>query len=88
MAFNFIERPEKREFRYKPRFYNPDKESSGGKSGEEEYDSSKFAERLHRKWSSKRMTEQDRNKFPLKTVIFLMLIVFVLAFFFIKFLDK
>ena len=87
MAFNLIERPEKREFRYKPRFYQREKDKPMDNSGED-YDPEKFAERLHRSWSSKRMSQQDRNKFPLKTVIWLMLIIVVLVFIFTKFIDK
>lgn len=87
MAFNLIERPEKREFRYKPRFYQREEDKPMDNSGED-FDPDKFAERLHRSWSSKRISQQDRNKFPLKTVIWLMLIVFVLVFIFIKFMDK
>jgi hypothetical protein len=87
MAFNLIERPEKREFRYKPRFYQHEEDKPMDNSGED-FDPDKFAERLHRSWSSKRISQQDRNKFPLKTVIWLMLIVFVLVFIFIKFMDK
>lgn len=87
MAFNLIERPEKREFRYKPRFYQREEDKPMDNSGED-YDPEKFAERLHRSWSSKRMSQQDRNKFPLKTVIWLMLIIVVLVFIFTKFIDK
>ena len=87
MAFNLIERPEKREFRYKPRFYQREEDKPMDNSGED-YDPEKFAERLHRSWSSKRMSQQDRNKFPLKTVIWLMFIVIVLGYFFFKFMDK
>ena len=87
MAFNLIERPEKREFRYKPRFYQREEDKPMDNSGED-FDPDKFAERLHRSWSSKRISQQDRNKFPLKTVIWLMLIVFVLVFIFIKFMYK
>lgn len=87
MAFNLIERPEKREFRYKPRFYQREEDKPMDNSGKD-YDSEKFAERLHRSWSSKRMSQQDRNKFPLKTIIWLMFIVVVLVFFFIKFMEK
>ena len=87
MAFNLIERPEKREFRYKPRFYQREEDKPMNNSGED-YDPEKFAERLHRSWSSKRKSQQDRNKFPLKTVIWLMFIVIVLGYFFFKFMDK
>ena len=87
MAFNWIERHEKREFRYKPRFYQREEDKPMEKSGED-YDPEKFADRLHRSWSSKRMSQQDRNKFPLKTVIWMMFIVLVLGYFFFKFLDK
>lgn len=87
MAFNLIERPEKREFRYKPRFYQREEDKPMDNSGED-YDPEKFAERLHRSWSSKRKSQQDRNKFPLKTVIWLMFIVIVLGYFFFKFMDK
>ncbi|MBO4654942.1 MAG: hypothetical protein J5644_05300 [Bacteroidales bacterium] len=87
MAFNLIDRPEKREFRYKPRFYQREEDKPMDNSGED-YDPEKFAERLHRSWSSKRKSQQDRNKFPLKTVIWLMFIVIVLGYFFFKFMDK
>jgi len=87
MAFNLIERPEKREFRYKPRFYQRDEDKPMDNSGED-FDPEKFAERLHRSWASKRKSQQDRNKFPLKTVIMLMLFVIILVFFFVKFFDK
>ena len=87
MAFNLIDRPEKRQFRYKPRFYQAEEDKPVDKSGED-FDPDKFADRLHRSWASKRMSQQDRNKFPLKTVIWLMFIVLVLGYFFFKFLDK
>ena len=87
MAFNLIERPEKREFRYKPRFYQRDEDKPMDNSGED-YDLEKFAERLHRSWASKRKSQQDRNKFPLKTVIMLMFFVIVLVFFYVKFFAK
>lgn len=87
MAFNLIERPEKREFRYKPRFYQREEDKPMDNSGEN-YDPDKFAERLHRSWSSKRMSQQDRNKFPLKTVIWLMFIVVILVFLSVKFFGK
>ena len=87
MAFNLIDRPEKREFRYKPRFYQREEDKPMDTSGEN-YDPDKFAERLHRSWSSKRMSQQDRNKFPLKTVIWLMFIVVILVFLSVKFFGK
>ena len=87
MAFNLIDRPEKREFRYKPRFYQREEDKPMDNSGDN-YDPDKFAERLHRSWSSKRMSQQDRNKFPLKTVIWLMFIVVILVFLSVKFFGK
>ena len=87
MAFNLIDRPEEREFRYKPRFYQREEDKPMDNSGEN-YDPDKFAERLHRSWSSKRMSQQDRNKFPLKTVIWLMFIVVILVFLSVKFFGK
>lgn len=87
MAFNLIDRPEKREFRYKPRFYQREEDKPMDNSGEN-YDPDKFAERLHRSWTSKRMSQQDRNKFPLKTVIWLMFIVVILVFLSVKFFGK
>ena len=87
MAFNLSDRPEKREFRYKPRFYQREEDKPMDNSGEN-YDPDKFAERLHRSWSSKRMSQQDRNKFPLKTVIWLMFIVVILVFLSVKFFGK
>ncbi len=87
MAFNLIDRPEKREFRYKPRFYQREEDKPMDNSGEN-YDPDKFAVRLHRSWSSKRMSQQDRNKFPLKTVIWLMFIVVILVFLSVKFFGK
>ena len=86
MAFNWIERHEKRQFHYTPRFYKNKEDEPVSKSGED-YDSDKFAERLHSRWSSRRMTQEERNKFPLKTVIWLMFIVVVLVFFFVKFMK-
>lgn len=87
MAFNLLERPEKREFHYKRRFYQAEEDKPVSKDGED-FDPDKFADRLHRSWSSHRMSRQDRNKFPLKTVIWLAFIVFVLVFFFLKFFEK
>ncbi len=87
MAFNLIDHPEKREFRYKPRFYQREEDKPMDNSGEN-YDPDKFAERLHRSWSSKRMSQQDRNKFPLKTIIWLMFIVVILVFLSVKFFGK
>ncbi len=87
MALNLIQRPEKREFHYKPRYYQSEENKTVNKDGSD-FDPDKFAERLHKNWSSHRMRKDDRNKFPLKMVIWLAFIIFVLVYFFVKFFEK
>jgi hypothetical protein len=82
MSFLSPPRREKREFKYKPRFSNT---SNHQKNGEDTFDTNEFAERLHRSWDRKR-TNRTRNKFPLKTLIWLMFIVIILVYLFYKFL--
>lgn len=88
MAFSFVERPEKREFHYKPQFYQEEEQKSVYHEGEE-FDKEKFASHLHDSWTNRRASQKNGGgKFPLKTVIWLSFIVFVLVFFFVKFMEK
>ncbi|MEG1555378.1 MAG: hypothetical protein RR356_01470 [Bacteroidales bacterium] len=84
MKFNFTERPERRKFNYKPRFYKPEGNTS---KLSETHDTEEFAQRLHENWESRRKRRTERSKFPLKTVIWLAFIVIVLAYLFVKFFE-
>lgn len=75
-------RPEKRQFRYKPRFNKTEEEI---KNDYGDLDPDKLAERLHRSWSSKRKRNR-KTQFPLRTVIWLMFIVIILVYFFYRFM--
>ncbi len=82
MKSPFFQRPEKRKFKYKPRFYDNSEET---KDEQGNFDPEKFGDRLHRSWSEKR----DRNRkqhSSLNLIIWLMLIVLVLIFFASKFI--
>lgn len=56
--FNF-NKPEPREFNYKPRFYTPEEEKPTGDHRRD------FAEELHREWSGKLRHDKDRGSMPL-----------------------
>lgn len=76
-------RPEKRKFKYKPRYHEANEEK---RNREENFDIDQFADKIHRSWSGKR-SSRSRNTFPLRTFIWLLFIVFVLVFFFYKFMN-
>lgn len=75
----FDTRPEKRDFKYKPRYYDPDgttKDENG------DFDVNKFADRIHRKWSNKR--QKKKSNTSLLTLIILMCFVLIVLFFVYK----
>lgn len=76
-------RPEKREFKYKPRYYESD---DGIKSESGDIDMNKVAERLHRSWNAKRKRQKPNYQASFMMLLFLTLIVVVLGFFVYKFL--
>jgi hypothetical protein len=75
--------PEKREFNYKPRYYEVD---GGLKNETGDLDMNKVAERLHRSWSAKRKKRKPDYQSSFTLLIVLVLIVFILSFFMYKFL--
>jgi hypothetical protein len=79
MAFLGIEKPEPREFKYKPRFYDQDAEQA---TGDRQTD---FANKLHREWSSRRHHRTGDNKFAWLPIISIVFFALVLAFVFFKF---
>ena len=79
MSFFGFEKPEPREFNYKPRFYDPDKEQS---TGDKQTD---FDNKLHREWSNKRRHHANDNKFAWLPIITIVFFALVLAFVFFKF---
>lgn len=82
MSIFTVPRPEKREFRYKPRFYEKD---GGIKDENGEIDTTKMAERLHRSWDSKRKARKNNTNIS-KSFIFIMLIIVVLVYLVLKFI--
>ncbi|MDR2979007.1 MAG: hypothetical protein LBV02_00985 [Bacteroidales bacterium] len=73
MSIFSVKRPEKREFKYKPRFY--EKDGGGIKDANGEIDTVKMAERLHRSWSSKRKARKHNTQFGLVFFISMALIL-------------
>jgi hypothetical protein len=82
MKSPFYQRPEKRKFNYKPRFYEPD---GGTKDAQGNLDLEKFGNRLHHSWSQKRQRNR-KTKASLNMIIWLMFILIVLLFFAYKFI--
>lgn len=76
--FNF-QKPEPREFNYKPRFYTPDEQKPTGDHRRD------FANELHREWDSKRRHSKDRGSMPWITIISMLFFAVVLGFIFYKF---
>ena len=84
MSFLFPPRREKRKFKYKPRFSGTE---SHQQSGEGEYDTKEFSERIHRSWERKR-ENRTRNKFKLKSLLWMIFIVLILVYLFYRFFMK
>ena len=82
MKTPFYQRPEKRKFNYKPRFYNPD---GGTKDEHGNFDPEKFGNRLHHNWSEKRKRNK-KNQTSVNMIVWLMFIVIILIFFAYKFI--
>ncbi|MBO7586367.1 MAG: hypothetical protein J6T13_04225 [Bacteroidales bacterium] len=76
--FNF-NKPEPREFNYKPRFYTPDEEKPTGNHRKD------FAEELHREWSSKRRHDKDKGSMPWITIVTMLFFVLIIAILYFKF---
>ena len=72
----FYERPKKREFRYKPRFYEQD---GGVKDENGNINLDKFGDRIHHKWSEKRSRRREQAM-PWRTIVFLMMVIFILIY--------
>ncbi len=79
MGFLLNDKQEQREFNYKPRFYDPDKEQS---TGDHQTD---FANKLHREWSSKRRHNASDSKFSWLPIITMVFFALLLAIVFFKF---
>ena len=84
MRSPFYQRPEKRKFNYKPRFYEPD---GGTKDKQGNFDPDKFANRLHRSWGAKRQQSKE-TRTSNRRVIWLLFIVIVLVYLAYKFIFK
>ncbi len=77
MAFNIIERPEPREFKYKPRYYKPEQEES---TGDHRTD---FANHMHDEWDSKRRhgkDKQNKSWLPIMCMLFFAIILALVIF--------
>lgn len=79
MNFQFFNTPKPRKFNYKPRFYDPEKEGDVKKEGDD------FASTLHRSWNKTR-TRKEPHKFPIKSVIWISLIIITLIYLYYKFI--
>ncbi|MDL2309053.1 hypothetical protein LJC68_05095 [Bacteroidales bacterium OttesenSCG-928-B11] len=74
MSIFSVNKHEKREFKYKPRFHEPD----GGIKGEcGEIDINKMADRIHRSWSSKRKAKRKVSGMNYTFLIVLAIIIIV-----------
>ncbi|MBP5206719.1 MAG: hypothetical protein J6Z44_08020 [Bacteroidales bacterium] len=76
--FNF-NKPEPREFNYKPRFYTPEEEKPTGDHRRD------FAEELHREWSGKRRHDKDKGSMPWITIMTMLFFVLIIAILYFKF---
>lgn len=70
----FYSRPEKRQFNYKPRFSD-----TSSKDEEGNFDPDKFGEKIHKSWSKRREKRRD-NSATLRVIIWMLFIVFILAY--------
>ncbi|MDR1758370.1 MAG: hypothetical protein LBR51_05385 [Bacteroidales bacterium] len=81
----FFKQPEKREFKYKPRF----RETEGGVKNEQgELDLDKFADRLHSRWESSRKRRGQTGQNSQRMLVIMFFIVCVLLFFFYRYFLK
>jgi hypothetical protein len=76
--FNF-NKPETREFNYKPRFYTPDEEKPTDDHRRD------FANELHREWSGKRRHDKNDKHIPWLTIVTMLFFAVVLGIIFFKF---
>ena len=76
--FNF-NKPEPREFNYKPRFYTPDDQKPTDDHRRD------FANELHREWSSKRRHDKNDKHIPWLTIVTMLFFAVVLGIIFFKF---
>ena len=79
--FNF-NKPEPREFNYKPRFYTPDEEKPTDDHRRD------FANELHREWSGKRRHDKNDKHIPWLTIVTMLFFAVVLGIIFFKFFSK
>ncbi len=79
MIFQFFNTPKPKKFNYKPRFYDPEKEEKN------KTESDDLASTIHRSWNSKRKRKEPHH-FPLKTVIWISLIILTLIYLYYKFI--
>lgn len=80
--FNFFHRPESRKYNYKPQFFVPEEEKPTTEKG---YDSDKFGEKLHQKWSHKRRNKPNPTS-SARTIIWILFLIAILLFVVYKFL--
>lgn len=77
MFFNFFSRQEPKRFTYRPRYYNPDREPED--SQRKLSDQEQFANQIHNSWDRKR-TYRAKKKSGLSTLIWLIVIVFLILY--------
>lgn len=82
MNFQFFSTPKSKKFNYKPRFQKPENEEETQNDKEKRND--EFAVRLHESWE-KRRKKKEPHSFPLKLVIWGVLIIIALLYLYRKF---
>lgn len=82
MSFSFFHTPEHRNFNYKPRYYDPERDT---KTPEGEFDKNKFARNLHDSWNRNRPSTKNRERSGnRKTMLWAILILALLLYIILK----
>lgn len=85
MSIFSLDRHDKRDFNYKPRF----REVNGGIRDEnDEIDTAKMAERIHRSWASKRKAKRFNSSFTFSLFISMAVVLLVVYVVYKFFLEK
>ncbi len=83
MDFQFFNTQKPKRFTYRPRFYDPAKEEGPLEQAKKNQD---FGARLHHNWDQRR-TKKEAHKFPLRSVIWVTLIILTLIYLYYKFIG-
>jgi len=76
MNFPFSHRPQVRSYNYKPQYYVPEEETP---MNVQKFDKEQFGSKLKRSWENKRRLKNNTTG-NLRTVVWMVFIVFVLLF--------